>query len=344
MRFRSGLLLLVLIFSLVSYSSARLFSTSQYESAFSSFLVKHERSYPREEMLFRFKVFQDNYDFIHQHNEYNQKNNIHYTVGVNQFADLTQDEFRIKYASGFKPKPDPSSPSHPLQDKIRKQMADTESAGYPPSIDWRTKNVVLPILDQGQCGSSPYFSAADPLSAAWAISKNILIPLSVQQLVDCVTVDNGCNGGFMSDSYDYVISNKGICDNSSYPYTAVTGTCLAKTCNNVASLSSYLTLSPGDEVGLVGYLNVGPAASAMDATMSSFQLYTGGVYNDAGCSSTPNHGIPIFGYGVDTTNGTQPYWLLKNSWTTAWGEKGYARIARGVNRCGIAAITNLPLI
>ena len=60
--------------------------------------------------------------------------------------------------------------------------------------------------------------------------------------------------------------------------------------------------------------------------------YRGGIY--AGCSSSPatNHVVAVVGYGTD--NGVD-YWLVKNSWGSEWGEKGYIRIKRGKKMCGI---------
>ena len=46
----------------------------------------------------------------------------------------------------------------------------------------------------------------------------------------------------------------------------------------------------------------------------------------------PDHAVVVVGYG--TENGVD-YWLIKNSWGTQWGEKGYMRIKRGVGMCGI---------
>lgn len=49
-----------------------------------------------------------------------------------------------------------------------------------------------------------------------------------------------------------------------------------------------------------------------------------------------NHAVLLVGYGVDAEAG--PYWTVKNSWGSAWGEQGYFRIRRGVDECSIESI------
>jgi cathepsin F/cysteine peptidase B len=65
----------------------------------------------------------------------------------------------------------------------------------------------------------------------------------------------------------------------------------------------------------------GVVAVVVDA--STFQFYGGGIFTGAGCSNSPNsgnHAVTLVGY-----NST--YFILRNSWSTEWGEQGYMRIA-----------------
>jgi len=64
-----------------------------------------------------------------------------------------------------------------------------------------------------------------------------------------------------------------------------------------------------------------------------------GIYDDPACPKGTSHSVLIVGYG--TENGTD-YWLCKNSWSTEWGNIGYFKIRRGVNRCGITSYLIYP--
>merc|ERR1712176_821154 len=81
-------------------------------------------------------------------------------------------------------------------------------------------------------------------------------------------------------------------------------------------------------------LNKQPVSIAIEADQASFQYYTKGVITK-GCGQQLDHGVLAVGYG--TENGTD-YFLVKNSWGTSWGEKGYIKLYRdgdGVGTCGI---------
>jgi len=86
-----------------------------------------------------------------------------------------------------------------------------------------------------------------------------------------------------------------------------------------------------NEDAMVAALNTnGPLSVALDATYWSF--YSGGIY-DSSCSSTRmNHGVLLVGYGEEKD---VKYWIIKNSWGESWGEKGYIRLIRGKNKCGV---------
>ncbi len=65
---------------------------------------------------------------------------------------------------------------------------------------------------------------------------------------------------------------------------------------------------------------------------ADFPSYKSGVYQHVSGSELGGHAIKILGWGVE--NGT-PYWLVANSWNEDWGDKGFFKILRGKNECGI---------
>ena len=283
-----------------------------------------------DELNARFEIFRHNMRSIVEHNAVKGQN---FTLGVNQFSDLTAEEFRSLYInSGFK------RAAAEVGSYGCKTYTSSSTSGA-ASLDWRQKNAVTSVKDQGQCGSCWTFSSTGASEGAWAISTGKLIDLSEQQLVDCATGaaygSHGCNGGQMEGADKYLIAN-GQCSLASYPYTATDDKC--KTCSPVAHFSSCSDVKPNDQISLLNAVSLGPVSVAIEADTRYFQSYTGGILDTSACGTTLDHGVLIVGYGTD--NG-QKYWNVKNSWSNTWGEQGYVRILRSDSNndagiCGIA--------
>lgn len=287
-----------------------------------------------EELEYRFAIFKENFIGILAHNADLSQN---FTLGVNQFTDLTPEEFRAQYVGGLKTQ---------LGSYGCKSFSSS-AAGAPSSIDWRNKGAVTSVKDQGQCGSCWSFSATGAVEGAWAISKGQLIDLSEQELVDCATGvsygSHGCSGGQMEGAFKFVIEH-GQCSLSSYPYTAKDGTC--KSCSAVAHITSCSDVKPNDQISLKAAVAQQPVAVAISADTRLFQSYSSGVITSTSCYTSLNHGVLTVGYG--TENG-QDYWLVKNSWGTSWGMEGYVKIAKTSSTndpgiCGISMDPSFPTV
>ena len=277
---------------------------------FTNFQDRFSKKYlSLEEMEDRFSVFRENFRAIRQHNNDLSQN---FTMGVNQFTDLTPEEFKATYVTGIKS-------AAPVQATGCKSFSSSASSA-PESFDWRQHNAVTPVKDQGQCGSCWTFSASGAMEGAWSISKGALVSLSEQELVDCAGLkygSMGCNGGQMDGAFKYAIDN-GMCTESAYPYTSgvtkTAGTC--HSCSAVDHFSSCSDVKANDQISLKGAVAQQPVSIAISADTKYFQSYSSGV---------------------------------KNSWSTSWGDQGYVKIARSDSTndkgiCGIAMQPSFPTV
>jgi len=213
-------------------------------------------------------------------------------------------------------------------------------------VNWVTKGAVTAVKDQGQCGSCWSFSTTGSLEGEKFIKTGTLTSLSEQNLIDCSTAEgnDGCNGGLMDSAFKYVISNKGIDTEASYPYTTSgPNSCKFKPADIGDTITSYKDVTRGSESALQTAVTQQPISVAIDASHNSFQLYSSGVYYEPACStSSLDHGVLAVGYGT-SASGTD-YWLVKNSWGKNWGMSGYLQMSKGRNNnCGIATMASYPI-
>uniref|UniRef100_A0AAZ3NVF8 Pro-cathepsin H n=1 Tax=Oncorhynchus tshawytscha TaxID=74940 RepID=A0AAZ3NVF8_ONCTS len=277
------------------------------------------------------QIFIENKRRIDYHNEGNHK----FTMGLNQFSDLTFAEFRKSFLL-----------TEPQNCSATKGSHVSSNGPYPESVDWRKKgHYVTAVKNQGPCGSCWTFSTTGCLESVTAIATGKLLQLSEQQLVDCAQAFNnhGCNGGLPSQAFEYIKYNKGIMTEEDYPYTAHDDTCKFKTELAAAFVKDVVNITKYDEMGMLDAVaRFNPVSLAYEVT-SDFMHYDGGVYTSMECHNTTdtvNHAVLAVGYGEE--KGT-PYWIVKNSWGSSWGMKGYFFIERGKNMCGLAGCSSYPL-
>ncbi len=286
-----------------------------------------------DDMRERYLILHDNIAFIEEHNDGNHS----YKLGLNQFADWTNDEFKTYVKQG----------SFGLGMKTTCPKAADMSGSFPSSVDWRQKGIVNAIKDQGQCGSCYTFASIAAIEGADAQKTGVLKSFSEQSIVDCAGLtygDMGCNGGNPQGTLRYT-EDYGVPLESDYPYTAKDGKCQSF---KIASQNKGCNTISANELQLTYALSQRVMSIAIQADGRSFQLYSSGVYDDANCyQGQLDHAVNLVGYGHDSSSG-KDYYILRNSWSDTWAEQGYMRIYRNsvasstTGICGLAMMTDYP--
>lgn len=245
----------------------------------------------------------------------------------------------------------------------------------PTDFDWRDLGAVGQVENQKYCGSCWSFSTAQDIAGAHYLAFGDLPRLSEQQLVACDPGNDGCDGGWPFRAMQYIDQIGGMLHAASYPYKGIcswdacdsnpdglddpTPTCDTGLLNkqiqakNVSAISGYQLVAMGAEYETLMQLALvknGPLSVAFNAGGMDYYDHgiagcdTGTEYTEAGCIADPteygsclptyiDHAVLVVGYG---TQDDVDYWVIKNSWSDAWGDDGYYRLIRGTNMCGVA--------
>ncbi|KAL0890248.1 hypothetical protein Bca101_014231 [Brassica carinata] len=288
---------------------------------FTLFKSKYDKTYKNQvEHDHRFRVFKSNLldpSAVH---------------GVTQFSDVTPKEFSRKYL-GLKRR-------FRLPNDTQK-AAILPTSELPTDFDWREHGA-------GLCGSCWSFSAIGALEGAHFLATKELVSLSEQQLIDCDhtcdpqqanSCDSGCRGGLMNNAFEYALKTGGLMKEQDYPYTGRDrSVCKFNKTMIAARVSNFSVVSADEDQIAANLVQHGPLAIAINALW--MQTYIGGVSCPYVCSKNQNHGVLLVGFGssgyAPLRLEDKPYWIIKNSWGTMWGEKGYYKICRGSNNiCGV---------
>jgi len=220
--------------------------------------------------------------------------------------------------------------------------------------EWPKCDTIQAIRDQGRCGSCWAFGAAESFGDRYCITSGKSMTFSPQHLVDCYEDDDGCEGGYLDLTW-YALVKQGIVSDECKPYSAVSHDCMT-VCNNSQHSSMKLYYAKNAYSPFVPFnyeknvrkiqeeiMTNGPVEASF-YVMSDFYSYSSGVYQrSAKAEYEGGHAIKIIGWGVDSDTKV-PYWTVANSWGDDWGEKGFFRIRRGTNECGIEAEVATGLI
>jgi len=311
---------------------------SESQRMFDEFVTKFHKSYASvEEYNLRLQNFRDNLAVAETLNT--QGSSVH---GVTKFSDLSAAEFKSLY-TGYK------------AGSVRAALGNVAVAqprlGVPNAVDWRTKGVVTPVKNQGQCGSCWAFSTVEEIETDWIMAGNSMIELSPEQIVQCDTVDQGCNGGDTVTAYQYV-EKAGLETEAAYPYTSGlsatagsgsgstpgsgssgSGTCEYNAADVAVNITgfSYGTTNNDENTMMSSVASLGPMSVCL--ATGGWQTYSSGILTASTCGTSVDHCVQVVGYN---TASSQKYWIVRNSWATDWGIEGYIYVQLGANACDIA--------
>eukprot|EP00475_Leptophrys_vorax_P015628 TRINITY_DN2192_c0_g1_i1.p1 TRINITY_DN2192_c0_g1~~TRINITY_DN2192_c0_g1_i1.p1 ORF type:complete len:527 (-),score=129.86 TRINITY_DN2192_c0_g1_i1:78-1658(-) len=295
------------------------------EEHFDAFKERHGKQYESEvEHRLRLQTYHNNLRYIASVNR--QKKG--YELAVNHLADRFEYELRSLHPSKGRSKPNNAM-----------YTFSSVSSKLPESVDWRTAGAVSDVKDQGICGSCWSFGAAETIEGTLFLRTGVMARLSSQALVDCSWSfgNMGCDGGNDFLGYEWIMKSGYIPTEASYPYTMADGYCKYETAQPGVSIKGYVNVTSGDAQALREALAThGPISVSIDASHKSFSFYKSGIYYEPQCGNglaDLDHTVLAVGYGVE--NGT-PYWIVKNSWSTYWGDEGYIKMSAVNNNCGVA--------
>ncbi|KAJ7308327.1 hypothetical protein JRQ81_008862 [Phrynocephalus forsythii] len=312
------------LLALVTFSAAL---DPTLDTAWEDWKRLHRKEYLEGEAASRRATWEDNWRMIEQHNWETSQGKHTYRLGMNHFGDLTNEEFNQKMSCllprGARPATGNVSVFH-----------GSATQKTPKRVDWREKGYVTPVKDQVGSG---FGAAVGALEGLYFKKTGELISLSEQNLVDCAwdLGNRGCQGGWPERALQYVQERDGLSTEDGYPYEGEEGLCRYQPENGLAKCTSVKKVKEGDEKALErAVATVGPVTVAIDARSSALQFYKSGIFSSTWASDALNHAVLAVGYVKN--NRSRAYWIIKNSWSSYWGDKGYLYLKKGSNELGVA--------
>lgn len=222
---------------------------------------------------------------------------------------------------------------------------DTDIDAPSPALaafSWTAAKMVSPVKHQGTCGSCWAFTSAAVFEANYLIRNKKLIDVSEQQILDCAYDRRGrdagsCNGGWYGHVF-YWLTKQNAIDEGRAPYRGKDSVCRAGLPSKYkVSAWGYVRPDagiPSKKQMKEALCKYGPLAACVKVT-PAFQAYRSGIFDEHAQTSGPrdiNHAITIVGWDDNKKS-----WLVKNSWGTRWGDKGYVWVEYGCNNIGYGA-------
>ncbi|XP_028394716.1 uncharacterized protein LOC114518884 [Dendronephthya gigantea] len=294
---------------------------------FDAFKLMHKKDYSsHHEHETRKDIYRHNLRFI------NSRNRMHlgYKLSSNHLMDMTDEEL------------------HKQKGLLQDEGENISNGGvpfeplsnyFPPSVDWRKQGAVNSVKSQGICGSCYAYAVTGALEGAFFLKNGYLPDFSEQEIIDCSWGfgNRGCKGGYPHRAMQWILKHGGLAIEDNYgKYLAQEGYCHFRNVSIGVRIDSYMNITRGNVTELKQAISqYGPVSVLINTQPKSFKFYSSGIYYDPECSGNNlDHAALLVGYGEERGI---PYWLIKNSWSKAWGESGYIKIAQRNNNCGVTS-------
>jgi len=332
---------------------------------FSKYQFEYGKKYTSpKEFTMRKAVFDANLKKIQEHNKMYELGQVSYTMGVNQFTDMTQQEFD-EYVQGLPAVPKEGFENTISQEHLESLRAKYANYNFDEDFSWVDEGIVTSVKNQGQCGSCTSFACTGSIESCFIKkSGEVIDDLAEQFFVDCAYGyesdeypgfdAQGCAGAWPQPYFAYLKeqTNGQHQLESAYPYTAHDGTCTSSNDGfyTGGAVTGQVAIWGTNEDDLKMLLvEYGPVVTALDA--SHLSSYSHGVFHSfwccnaantgSSCTNKNNHAVLVVGYGHESG---KDYWLVKNSWGKSFGEDGYFKIQSGTGHCGFGwQLNNVPL-
>ena len=238
------------------------------------------------------------------------------TYGITLFADLTEAE--AENMLGF------NGTNFPTNEDDEPQEINPKF-----NLGANHQSKFGPAKNQKRTNACWAFAATAVLEGHTSIINGKYTALSEQEVADCTSGSTVRNGGFHNHALEAIQKNQHLASSADYPFTYRDGySCNTQHQNALPFKITSVNRVNGDG-GLATALASGPVASGMGFDRR-LRAYRSGIYSDRGCMNVKNHAVTTVGY-------TDTYWIVRNSWSTGWGESGHVRFTRQhENMCHIS--------